>query len=98
MKENIRITIPNSPDYIVIPRLTVAVVADRFGMDINQVERLKEAVANACRPCLSHGVGDERNLVIGIDVFEEGFEVMLIDRETTACVAGFCMPEAYEIP
>ena len=44
----IKLEIPAKPDYIVAVRLTVSAVAQRAGFDIEDIEDLKVAAAEAC--------------------------------------------------
>ncbi len=44
----IRLSVPAKPDYILAVRLTVSAVAERAGFDIEDIEDLKVASAEAC--------------------------------------------------
>ena len=51
----IRLQFPARPDYILAMRLTVSAVAERVGFDIEDIEDLKVASAEACTLLLSSG-------------------------------------------
>ncbi len=51
----IRLQFPARPDYILAMRLTVSAVAERAGFDIEDIEDLKVASAEACTLLLSSG-------------------------------------------
>lgn len=49
----IKLEFPAKPDYILAVRLTVSAVAERAGFDIEDIEDLKVATAEACMLLLS---------------------------------------------
>lgn len=53
--DEIRLSIPNKPEYVGVVRLTVAAIASRIGFDIEKIEDIKVAVAEACTNALTHG-------------------------------------------
>lgn len=44
----IKITIPSKPDYISVVRLTSSVIANNMGLNIDDIEDIKVAIAEAC--------------------------------------------------
>lgn len=48
MNDVIKIEIPAKPDYILAVRLAVSAVAERAGFDVEDIEDLKVATAEAC--------------------------------------------------
>lgn len=53
--DEIRLSIPNKPEYVSVVRLTVAAIASRIGFDIEKIEDIKVAVAEACTNAITHG-------------------------------------------
>ncbi|MFA5675734.1 MAG: ATP-binding protein [Christensenellales bacterium] len=49
----IRLSVPAKPDYILAVRLVVSAVAERVGFDIEDIEDLKVASAEACTMLLA---------------------------------------------
>ncbi len=48
MNDTIKIEFPAKPDYILAVRLAVSAVAERAGFDVEDIEDLKVATAEAC--------------------------------------------------
>lgn len=44
----IKLTIPNKPDYVGVVRLTTSAIASRIGFNIEEIEDIKVAIAEAC--------------------------------------------------
>lgn len=55
--DEIRLSIPNKPEYVSVVRLTVAAIASRIGFDIEKIEDMKIAVSEACNNAITHGCG-----------------------------------------
>jgi len=53
--DRIVLSFPARPDYILAVRLTVSAVAERIGFDIEEIEDLKVASAEACTLLLAEG-------------------------------------------
>lgn len=53
--DEIRLSIPNKPEYVGVARLTVAAIASRIGFDIEKIEDMKIAVSEACNNAITHG-------------------------------------------
>ncbi len=53
--DEIRLSIPNKPEYVGVARLTVAAIASRVGFDIEKIEDMKIAVSEACNNAITHG-------------------------------------------
>ncbi len=53
--DEIRLSIPNKPEYVKVARLTVAAIASRVGFDIEKIEDMKIAVSEACNNAIIHG-------------------------------------------
>jgi len=81
----IRLQIPARPDYILAVRLAVSAVAQRVGFDIEDIEDIKVASAEACTSLLA---GHPHQIDICLTV-EDG---LVLDFETS----GFEMDTADE--
>ena len=53
--DEIRLSIPNKPEYVGVARLTVAAIASRVGFDIEKIEDMKIAISEACNNAIIHG-------------------------------------------
>lgn len=47
-KDIIELKIPNKPDYIGVIRLTTSAIASKFGFNVESIEDVKVAIAEAC--------------------------------------------------
>lgn len=54
----ITLMLPNKPEYVILARLTVSGIASRMGFDMEVVEDIKLAVAEACTNAIKHGSSD----------------------------------------
>jgi serine/threonine-protein kinase RsbW len=53
-KEIIKLTLPSSPEYVSVARLTLFGIASRMGFNMDQIDDLKVAVSEACTNALIH--------------------------------------------
>lgn len=56
MSDNLSISVPSKPEYVNVIRLTASAIASRVGFDIEQIEDIKVAVAEACTNAIKHGI------------------------------------------
>jgi len=77
----IRMQLPARPDYILAVRLVVSAVAQRAGFDIEDIEDMKVASAEACTLLLSSGA---RQIDVRLTV-NSGLELFF---EAQGCVSG----------
>lgn len=54
-KDVIVLVLPNKPEYVSVARLTVSGIASRMGFDIEAIEDIKLAVAEACTNAIKYG-------------------------------------------
>lgn len=65
----IKLSIPNKAEYVSVVRLTTSAIANRMGFNIEEVEDIKVAIAEACTNTLEHGLNDEKqNFDIDFDI------------------------------
>ena len=51
----VELRLPNRPEFVAVARLTVSAIASRMAFDIDQIEDIKVAVAEACTNAIQHG-------------------------------------------
>lgn len=80
VRDQIKLSIPNKPEYVGIVRLTVAGIANRLGFDIEQIEDIKVAVAEACTNAIIHGKNDgDENYNIDFIIGNNKLEICVCD-------------------
>lgn len=52
---HVELRLPNRPEFVAVARLTVSAIAARLEFDINDIEDIKVAVAEACTNAIEHG-------------------------------------------
>lgn len=79
--ENITISVPSKPEYVGVVRLTLAAIASRVGFDIEKIEDMKVAVAEACTNAIIHGCGGkENNFDVYFAVYGEKLIISVYDN------------------
>ena len=51
--DSISMALPSKPEYVGVVRLTVSAIANRMGFNIEEIEDIKVAVAEACKSEIS---------------------------------------------
>ena len=89
----IQLCIPSEPEYVGIARLTVAGIAHRLALDLEQSDDLKLAVTEACGFLLEHGpngepinldfdwANDKIRVTVGIGPNSEGTDNISVDDQ-----------------
>ncbi|SCY63111.1 ATP-binding protein [Alkaliphilus peptidifermentans] len=93
INDHIKLSIPNKPEYVSVVRLTVAAIANRMGFDIEKIEDIKVAIAEACTNAITHGKKDD----------QENFDIEFILKEKKltmiVCDSGRgCITDEINIP
>jgi len=57
-KDTITLVLPSKPEYVSVARLTISGIASRMGFDIEVIEDIKLAVAEACTNAIKHGCSE----------------------------------------
>lgn len=78
----ISLTLPNAPEYVSIARLALSGIANRMGFNIEDIEDLKVAVAEACTNAIKHGCGEESNYSIEFSVLKDKLRIEIEDGGT----------------
>ncbi|RBP42874.1 ATP-binding protein [Garciella nitratireducens] len=75
----ISLSLPNAPEYVSVVRLTLSGIANRMGFDIEAIEDLKVAVAEACTNAITHGCGD-CNYTIEFSILKDRLQIEISDK------------------
>ena len=93
MGDSLSISIPNKPEYVGVVRLTTSAIASRMGFNVEEIEDIKVAVAEACTNAIVHGIcNQDENFNIHYAMDEEKIVIKVQDQGT-----GFYC-EAVEAP
>lgn len=65
----IRLTIPAKAEYVSVVRLTSSALASRIGFDIEEIEDIKVAIAEACTMIIKNG--EKQNIDIKFEIMED---------------------------
>ncbi len=97
--DEIRLSIPNKPEYVGVVRLTVAAIASRIGFDIEKIEDIKVAVAEACTNAITHGDGcsDEGEYDISFVLTGEKITISVHDKGKGCQIESIKEPDIKEL-
>lgn len=80
---HVELRLPNRPEFVAVARLTVAAIATRLAFDINDIEDIKVAVAEACTNAIEHGCPSTQCAEMIALRFEIGDESLTVTVEDT---------------
>ncbi|QEK10890.1 histidine kinase [Crassaminicella thermophila] len=81
MTDHFSISVPSKPEYVHVVRLTASAIASRMGFDIEQIEDIKVAIAEACTNAIEHGLCyNKQNFDINFFVDDEKMTIEVFDR------------------
>lgn len=81
MTDNLGLLIPNKPEYVSVVRLTTSAIATKMGFNIEQIEDIKVAIAEACTNVIKHGICEENeNYSIEFMLEDDKMTVFIKDR------------------
>lgn len=60
-EDRVVLVLPNKPEYVSLARLAASGIAGRMGFDVETVEDIKLAVAEACTNAIKHGCCEENS-------------------------------------
>lgn len=76
----IKLSIPNKAEYVSVVRLTTSAIANRMGFNIEEVEDIKVAIAEACTNTLERGLnGEKQNFDIDFDICSDKLVITVKD-------------------
>lgn len=76
--DSISMVLPSKAEYVGVIRLTVSAIANRMGFNIEEIEDIKVAVAEACTNAIKHGLNQDFN--VSFDIFEEKIAIAIKDK------------------
>ena len=76
--DSISMVLPSKPEYVGVIRLTVSAIANRMGFNIEEIEDIKVAVAEACTNAIKHGLNQDFSVCF--DIFEEKIVISIKDK------------------
>ncbi|SHH78076.1 serine/threonine-protein kinase RsbW [Caloranaerobacter azorensis DSM 13643] len=65
----IKLTIPAMAEYVSVVRLTSSAIASRIGFDIEEIEDIKVAIAEACTMIIKNG--EKQNIDINFEILAD---------------------------
>ncbi|WP_246637581.1 ATP-binding protein [Crassaminicella profunda] len=81
MSDHFSISVPSKPEYVNVVRLTASAIASRMGFNIEQIEDIKVAIAEACTNAIEHGLCyNNNNFQISFFVDPEKLMIDVIDQ------------------
>ncbi|TCO78074.1 ATP-binding protein [Marinisporobacter balticus] len=81
--DHFSISVPNKPEYVNVVRLTTSAIASRMGFNIEQIEDIKVAIAEACTNAIKHGLcNHNQNFDINFFIDDEKIIIDVIDKGT----------------
>jgi serine/threonine-protein kinase RsbW len=81
LEDNIVLVLPDKPEYVGVARLTASGIASRMGFDIEAIEDIKLALAEACTNAIKHGCCDDhREYKISFSVEPRSLAISVSDK------------------
>lgn len=81
MSDHFSISVPNRPEYVNVVRLTASAIACRIGFNIEQIEDIKVAIAEACTNAIKHGLTHQQeNFDINFFIDYDKMRIDVIDK------------------
>lgn len=83
MGDSLSISLPNKPEYVSVVRLTTSAIASRIGFNVEEIEDIKVAVAEACTNAITHSnCSQNENFNILFAVDEQKIVIEVQDQGT----------------
>ena len=79
---HVELHLPNRPEFVAVARLMVSAIACRLAFDIDAIEDMKVAVAEACTNAIEHGCPETAGtqmVTVRCDVEEAGLVITVQD-------------------
>lgn len=81
MTDVLSLSVPSKPEYVNVIRLTASAIASRIGFNIEEIEDIKVAVAEACTNAIKHGLcHNHKNFRIKFSVEYDKMIIDIIDE------------------
>ena len=79
--EKIELSIPNKAEFVSVVRLTLVAIANRVGFNIEEIEDMKVAIAEACTNAITHGKNTpSESIDIRFTLQTTGLEIQVKDK------------------
>ncbi len=88
------LVLPNKPQYVNVARLAVSGIASRMGFDVDTVEDIKLALAEACTNAIKHGCSkgcSEYRIEFGVS--QRCLTISIADRGCGIDKGEICAPD-----
>lgn len=76
--DEIVMSMPSKAEYVGVVRLTVSAIANRMGFNIEDIEDIKVAVAEACTNAIRHS--ENHDFKVSFQVFEDKMGISISDE------------------
>lgn len=81
MSDSLSISVPSKPEYVSVVRLAASSIASRIGFDVEQIEDIKVAVAEACTNAIQHGLCNNcENYNITFYIDKDKLTIHIVDK------------------
>lgn len=96
--EKIKLSIPNKGEFVSVVRLTLVAIANRVGFNIEEIEDMKVAIAEACTNAITHGNNmPSESIDIHFTLMEKGLEIVVQDQGVGCDVEKIKDPKIEEL-
>jgi serine/threonine-protein kinase RsbW len=93
-KDEVVLVLPNKPDYVSVARLTASGIASRMGFDVETVEDIKLALAEACTNAIKHGCCEEsKEYKVKFGVEQNCLTISISDKGCGVDKREICQPD-----
>jgi serine/threonine-protein kinase RsbW len=93
-EDRVVMVMPNKPEYVSVARLAVSGIAGRMGFDVETVEDIKLALAEACTNAIKHGCCEENNqYTIEFSIGEKCLTISIADKGCGMNKNEICQPD-----
>lgn len=97
-KDNIKLSVPNKPEYVSIVRLTASAIANRMGFNIEEIDDIKVAIGEACTNAIQHALNKEdENYEISFIVNDDKLHINVKDTGIGNCSSRIKTPNVEDL-
>ncbi len=97
MSDKITINLPFKKEYIVLARMTAAVVASKVNLDIETIEDIKLAVSEACNNAIQHSDNADDSFSVSYTVTADCFSIEISDNGQGFDISSYQRPDLAEL-
>ncbi|WP_425449248.1 ATP-binding protein [Dethiothermospora halolimnae] len=73
--DTIKINVPNKPEYVSVVRLTTSAIANKIGFNIEEIDDIKVAIAEACTKAINNGIKN-KNINIEFEIHSNAMTII----------------------